>query len=177
MNKILQLGFFLSKTKILFVLIALELIINVLMGFALKDIHIPANETSPVLDMKLYYDYNIVNEYFTTYTPTDRKAYFLMQMIDLFYPLVYGSLILALLFRFYREKKKILLIMPVLAVVFDYFENILLIYTNLHYPAVNKEIIFVASIFTLIKWIFIIFSLIFILKAISSYALQKFLMI
>ena len=137
-------------------LIVLEVLFNMAMGIVLSGINVPENYTAPVLDMRLFNTLETFKEYFSVYTSVDRSKYFFMQIIDMFYPLVYGGLIASVIFKL--SSKYYLVLLPVIAVFFDYIENIFLINANLSYPAINFSWLKFVTIITFVKWVFIYIS-------------------
>ncbi len=154
---IFSLSEFISKAKNLIVLILLEILINILMFYILKDINKPHNYNPVVLDMNFSYSYLDVKNYFTAYTELDRIKYLYMEIVDMFYPIVYSFLLLGLLYKLF--KNKLIIIVPLVAALFDYIENIFLLYYNLYFPDILAETVRISSIFTSLKWLFILLSL------------------
>jgi len=95
-----------------------------------------------------------------------RRMYLIQRFtFDLFWPIVYGMFCLSLIgfavMRFERLMKyKYLVYVPVIAVIMDYVENILVSVVFLMYPAESRMIAILASVSTSIKWIYVSLSMI-----------------
>ncbi|MCH4890708.1 hypothetical protein EZV73_24220 [Acidaminobacter sp. JC074] len=74
--------------------------------------------------------------------------------MDVLWPLVYACTFYMILCLFYRETRlKFLVILPLIGMVFDFLENILMVHQMHFYPSINTSIIAVSSFFTSSKWL------------------------
>jgi len=115
-------------------------------GFGIPDAHI-------------YYTFSQLQEMFRHYGAVGRHMYLQLQWIDLFYPLVYASLLSVLLYRVYRRTRLYALVfLPFVAVIFDYTENILLRISILSFPHLSPVVVSVSGVVTYIKWLVLFFA-------------------
>lgn len=129
-------------------------------NFPLKDCWYPPQHASKVLDE--------IGE-------NGRNIYAITQVtLDFVFPFVYGGLVIILLFALYGRVKYILLI-PVLAVVLDFLENITTAYLAWRYEkGVESPLTWFASSFTAGKSIGIYLSLIFILIGVLLFIRRRY---
>jgi hypothetical protein len=146
-----------SKSKIIVALL-LFLLANLLMHFSpfgsIALAQITGTQSLP--DTLFFYSPNDLFNLLTIYGVQGRIMYLNFQLIDYFYPLVYGYLLMAFLFHnlIYSRFHNWLLI-PILPVLFDYFENILIRIQISSFPNPNNELALLSSSFTTLKWLFI----------------------
>jgi hypothetical protein len=117
-------------------------------------------------DTSLFYRGNSVYERIASYGEDGRSAYIHARWtFDLIFPLAYGFFCLTAaafgLFKLVRPDSKyiFLLLLPLLAVLFDLGENTFVTILMVNYP---KELVFIpfaASASTFIKWIFVSLSM------------------
>jgi hypothetical protein len=87
-----------------------------------------------------------------------RQLYTTLQVLDLIFPLGYGiSMTLALtgiITRLFPEGHSMerTILIPILAMIFDYLENITIATLIASYPNLSPLVVNIASIFTLLKW-------------------------
>ena len=113
---------------------------------------------------------------------TGRNIYLYYQIpADLLYPFFFAAsncLILSwFLNKLRRLETRLWLIcyLPVLGGVFDYSENFSIIGILVNYPAIQDNLIFMANVFTILKSIFVTFSLTAILILVVWWIVSKFL--
>lgn len=115
-------------------------------------------------DMKLLdmmptgYDFEYVNKLFTALGREGRDVYLTVQLpVDIFYPLLFGITYTLILAYFLNKLKKLsspyvfLCLLPILAGVSDYLENIGIITMLNRFPDISRTSVVVTNIFTLIK--------------------------
>jgi len=108
--------------------------------------------------MPLGYDFNYVNELFNTLGEIGRKTYLTTQIpADMIYPLLFGISYCLILGYFLKKLNKLktpysyLCILPIIAGVFDYFENLGIIVMLNNYPDLTPFSISTTSVFTILK--------------------------
>jgi hypothetical protein len=113
-------------------------------------------------DTSFYYSADELYQMASSYGEEGREAYIRARFsFDLVWPLVYGfflSIGISWTFRkaFSRESKLHRAnIVPVLGVLFDYFENLSTSLVMARYPSSTTVIDWLASVFTMLKWIFV----------------------
>jgi hypothetical protein len=113
-------------------------------------------------DTSFFYKPEELFEFAEVYGEAGRQAYIRARFtFDLIYPLVYGSF-LALTLSWFLERGlqpgsrwRVFNLVPVLGVVFDYLENIATSLVMGLYPTRVTAAAFLASGFTLVKWVFV----------------------
>jgi len=112
------------------------------------------------LDMRLYYTFDEVTSYLTALGETGRIFYLYQKIVDSFFPIGYGlGLALSLGYLYRKSEMKnpwsIIILIPILAAIFDYLENLLLTTQIVSFPNLSEVIVSIAAITTLLKWIFL----------------------
>lgn len=115
-------------------------------------------------DMKLLdmmptgYDFEYVNKLFTALGIEGRDVYLTVQLpVDMFYPLLFGISYTLILAYFLNKLKKLsspylfLCLLPILAGVSDYLENIGIITMLNNFPDISRTSVGITNMFTLIK--------------------------
>jgi len=126
-------------------------------------------------DLSFYYSPEDLNKMAEAYGEEGRDAYIKARFtFDFFWPIVYTlSLTSALSLLFlrtiptYSGLRKLNLI-PILAMLFDYLENISTSFVMWRYPEKITGIAAVAPVFTLLKWVFISMAFILLILGVVS---------
>ena len=118
------------------------------------------------LDARFFYSKSDVMLAFEEIGEYGRKKYmFISGYIDMVYPLVYGMLFSLLLLRLTRKlptkKMKWVCYVPLIAVLFDYIENVGVLKMLDSYPMVSESLVNLTSFATSGKWIFVLISILF----------------
>ena len=114
-------------------------------------------------DAKMYYTFEQLQMLFRQYGEQGRAMYLQLQRVDMFYPLVYSTLLGSLLFLVYRKTRlQVAAFVPFVAALFDYAENILLRVSILAFPHMQKPVVQMAAWATFTKW-FLVFLAFFLL--------------
>lgn len=151
-----------SKPKYLAGLIALQILFSIFMFFAVQNIQESTGKT--ILDIQFSYKIEKVTEYFTAYGSEGLITYNKIQLIDMFYPLVYSILLSSILYLLFSHSKTVaIILMPIVAAYFDYLENFLLFISTRTFPDLNPAIIKISSFATSLKWSLIYISVVFII--------------
>tara|TARA_R100000935_G_scaffold42923_1_gene65312 strand:- start:132510 stop:133082 length:573 start_codon:yes stop_codon:yes gene_type:complete len=104
------------------------------------------------------YDWNYVNELFSTLGENGRKTYLTKQIpVDMIYPLLFG-LTYSLLFAYFLKKLNklkspftYLSLLPIIAGIADYLENFGIITMLNNYPELTEATVSVTNTFSVIK--------------------------
>ena len=83
---------------------------------------------------------------------------------DLLYPLIYGVFLYQLMHTF-KQKQTLIIYLPFTAVIFDYLENTLASLLTVFYKSHINFLVYVLQVFSLLKWLFLILSIIYLLIA------------
>ncbi len=115
-----------------------------------------------LLDTTIGYDVDQASAVFAALSGDNAILYYILLCVDTVFPFSYASsaalLMVPLQGALFRPESKLnnLVFLPYIAMAFDYIENMLLFSQFLQYPALNPEVIAVASVFTAMKWIAVI---------------------
>lgn len=156
----------------------LALLFLVFVVFILPAVASPGGESLPVLDLMLWYTPQQAYDAISQYSPQARQAAVLSHLtVDLIYPLVYGLLLSLLLVMVFRRaslrQQPQLPLLPWRAVIADYLENIGLVVMFLLYPSWFPLLSWITTVFTVLKWIQLGFSLLALLIGILLLVLGK----
>lgn len=151
----------LTTLRFFLVFLILTIIVVMAMGNITPQI-LALSGGAPILDIRPGYTFAEVEQLFTVLGEQGRQLYTTLQVLDLIFPLAYGmTLTLALtgvITRLFPEghtmEKAVSL--PILGMIFDYLENITIATLIASYPNLSPLAVSVASIFTQLKWSFII---------------------
>ncbi len=116
---------------------------------------------STILDLYFHYTPDDAYSLIGYYGPEGRKIFLWGLLIDTFFPIVYGLflwmcitfLAIHIHLSFSKATLNILQLLPVLAVVLDYIENIFEVWMTLGYPQSVKSIAPISGWVTTFKWI------------------------
>lgn len=112
-------------------------------------------------DENVYYSYNQLYQLFNQYGASGRAMYLNLQWIDMFYPVVYSLLLGSLMAVLCKSSRFAwMILLPLLAAVFDLTENILLRSIVQSFPVMNSSLVQVASMATFMKWVMLLLTLI-----------------
>jgi uncharacterized membrane protein len=115
-------------------------------------------------DTRMFYTFQELEKTWAAFGPAGRHMYLQLQQVDMFYPLVYSTLLAGLMFLVYRNTRlRYTVFLPFTAALFDYAENILLRISVLSYPHLQKWIARTAGVVTFVKWFLIFLSVFFLL--------------
>jgi hypothetical protein len=114
------------------------------------------------LDARFWYSPTDASDFLCGIGPDGRRIYAVTELtLDILFPLVYGSLFAALIIQVYApERGKFLLLVPLLAAVFDVLENITTAYLAWQYDGRTSPIARGAAVFTATKSALLLLSLI-----------------
>jgi len=112
-------------------------------------------------DINLYQTVDNLSETLDAYGPQGRVFYLRYQFRDFIYPLVYGLLLMGLLYRMIKPRTiNFWIFLPWIAVGFDFIENYMLRVIVYDYPEIYSSKVAMASLATSLKWFFILFSIV-----------------
>ncbi len=144
--------------KKLFLFFALFLLFQIAFSFMLNRMEKAAG-TRNIPDTRLYYQPRQIQEFFQQLGTEGRLWYRRTLYLDLIYPLVYGSLLATVLQLLLTRPgvpgwARRLLLLPFLAVLFDYLENGLELYMLGHFPEeISLPARLAGSLVTPAKWL------------------------
>ena len=166
--------------KRIYLLLSLFILVNLAFKFgpwsisALEEVSGGAS----IPDLMPGYDLAQLKALFAAYGPEGIAIYKKIQILDFIYPLIYGALMLGLMVRIRipRQFRSIAYMNPVLAVIFDYAENLMLRKLVNHYPFLTpdfRKTAEISSLLTNAKWTLIAISIITIVVFGIRYILQE----
>ncbi len=129
-------------------------------------------------DLSITHSQESLSEMFTKWGPQCRLYYIRYQYRDFIYPIIYSVLMTGILIRLIQPvSPNIWVIIPSLAMIFDFAENYFLRVLVYDFPNFIPEYISYASLFSTLKWGSILFSFILIIIALinrrKKYAAQN----
>ncbi len=111
-------------------------------------------------DIHLYQTLDNLSDTLTAYGAQGRIYYLRYQYRDFIYPLIYGLLLMGLIYRMIKPRSiNFWVFLPWFAVFFDFSENYFLREIFYSYPEIDSATVSLASTATFLKWLFIFFSL------------------
>ncbi len=117
-------------------------------------------------DLSLYQSVDNLNSMLLDYGSQGRLYYLKYQFRDFIYPLVYGLLLMGILYRLIKPVSfNVWIYVPWIAVAFDFMENYFLRVCFYDYPNLVNKTVNLASIATSLKWTFVLFSFVLIIIA------------
>ena len=169
----LKLNLLATKRNIL-ILLAIWIVIQVILISA--DNFIKAESSGQgVLDLAFGFSAETAySEHLDKYSEAARSLYLKVECLDLLYPICYGLLFSCLIsLGFSNTKWHSLNLLPIITIFFDYLENIGIFSMLLSYP---EKLVFMAtwaSVFSAIKWIFVVCTILAILASLAKIAITK----
>ena len=132
-------------------------------------------------DLMFGYTYNDIMTTFESLGSDGLNAWLLAHTWDALFPIGYT---LALVFGMTMlmrntfpdsERERGIVLIPIIAAIADYIENILIASQAISYPIVSEQIIAIASVVTVMKWLllYITFAIVFVLLLIFIFKLIK----
>jgi len=117
------------------------------------------------LDGRFSYTKAEVDKVFNDMGIEGRKVnQFVSGVVDMIYPLVYGLLFFLVLTKltnsFSNHKIKLVCLVPMIAILFDYLENFGVLIMLNEYPEITKNQVTINSILTSTKWGFVLIAFI-----------------
>jgi hypothetical protein len=108
-----------------------------------------------VLDVRSFYTPSDVQQLMQALGPQGRNLYAITEVtLDLLFPFVYGGLLALLLVRLYDcRTARSLVVIPVIAIVFDLLENLSAFTLSLTYSGQPSPLAWAGAAFTLIKYV------------------------
>ena len=109
----------------------------------------------PILDTHIYYTATEAYEVIGSYEAYHRQRYvFGTLLLDFIYPVIYCLMLSVALYRIVHKVE--LALLPLLILPIDYLENISLILMVSKLPERNEMLASIVGVFTLIKWLMVI---------------------
>ncbi len=116
---------------------------------------------SIIPDLYLFHSNDNLLETFSAWGKQGRLYYIRYQFRDFIYPIIYATLLSGVLIRLIRPKSfNIWVMVPLLAMIFDFCENFFLRVLVYDFPNLISNDILFASIFSSLKWFTVLFSVI-----------------
>ncbi len=158
-----------SKKTVLLSLFALELLFmyafHGLFSFSVEKLqHLSGGYGIP--DALFYYRFDTLQTLFSHYGEAGKKVYLQLQVIDMIYPLIYSTLLAGLLYlQFSKSRLTWVIIIPHIAALFDYAENLSLRFNLIRFPSLDPAVADASGIFTCLKWSLVYLSILLLLIA------------
>ena len=105
-----------------------------------------------ILDFDRGYSRERVIEVFSSYGDTGMALYARIQALDLVNPAIYSLLFASLTFLLWRNRKAVwVVIIPLVAGLLDYIENLTLYLLAQSYPTISADLVSISSTLSIIK--------------------------
>ncbi|MDT0552139.1 hypothetical protein [Urechidicola vernalis] len=147
-----------SGKKVLGLFIVTNLVYTFMLTVTIPKTMAFSNEMKLLDMMPTGYDLNYVSELFTSLGENGRLTYLTNQIpVDMIYPLLFGLSYCLLLGYFLKKLNKLyspyiyLCIIPVIAGIADYLENIGIITLLKNYPELKETVVYSTNLFSVIK--------------------------
>jgi hypothetical protein len=146
------------------VLFLLAILVLCLLGFQWRSEQFNLDANHKLLDARFWYSPTDVRDFFgylnTKLGKKGLNIFALTQVtLDFIFPIAYGIFFATLITLLYSEEvKRKLIIIPLLATIFDLGENFILAYLAYKYADSVSALARLAGIFTLLKWLMTISS-------------------
>ncbi len=154
-----------SKVQNLIILLIVTITMTLVMGYFSQQF-LTLSGGLPIPDTRLGYTFTEIQDLFSTVGQEGLLVYRNLQILDMFYPLAYSLAFVAGIMIAIRscperfQKIRMAGLVPIVAAVFDYIENILIATQAQSYPILDETVISIASAFTMMKWLTLLISLI-----------------
>ena len=146
-----------ANRKSALILFGLVIIINVLLALSMSG-----NPDLKPLDLHLTYYAEKAYDLIGAYSESERKTYILVELtLDVIYPIVYALLFSFLLFMLHKDIQ--IAKFPFVITILDFIENGGIVTLLVNYPNVLTGVANFTGIFTTLKWLVLILTLILIL--------------
>jgi len=174
MNKLARL----AKAKVLIALFLVAIPFNIFFRYREKTLKDFSKECTPTLDSNTSYKSKDAYELFGK-LDGGRELYAWTEItVDIIFPIIYSfflSLLIIYIFQrcFTRKSLQYLALLPFIAMLFDYGENVLIAFMLFKYPAEYLGLASIASLFTKMKWSFLLISFLAILVGLACLMIQS----
>ena len=138
-----------------FILLGIVIVIEIVFFFLMNKIT-SINPDVIIFDLRLFYSPTVFYNNIQIYNAEIEMYLMIFRIIDVIFPVAYSLLLIQLLKNLGSSHK----ILPLIALVFDLLENILLSYKIFHHSYSGDFIVYLINTFTITKFIAIIFSII-----------------
>lgn len=147
-----------SGKKVLWLFILTNLVYTLMLTITIPKTLEFANGMKLLDMMPMGYDLNYVSELFASLGANGRSTYLTNQLpVDMIYPLLFGLTYCLLMGYFLKKLNKLnspytyLCLLPIIAGIADYLENIGIITMLKSYPELNGTVVNTTNIFSVIK--------------------------
>lgn len=120
----------------------------------------------PILDLRLHYSFSEVENFFSVLGDSGKNLYFINQVIDMGFVVVYGLaytlLLIYLIKKVFGQKSWLQRIKfaPLLLALIDILENLSIFNMIFNYPKISSTIVFISGMLTFVKHVLTILILI-----------------
>jgi hypothetical protein len=157
------------------ILFLLAIMVLCVLGFNWRSEQLILDASHKLLDARFWYSPTDVRNFFEYINPKldgrGLKIFALTQVtIDFIFPIAYGTFFVTLITLLYsKEVSEKLIIIPLLATIFDLGENFILAYLAANYVGkISSPLAQLAGIFTSLKWIMTVGSVLLLLAGLAG---------
>jgi hypothetical protein len=146
-----------NSVKKMALLVFSFVILEVIFSFVLIPQFSDITGGGEILDMKLFYNYQQAQSTIESYGPQGIKFYTYIQLVDLLFPLAYSLMFSLLLSRLITiveisGKIKMVILIPFIAALADYFENLGIFIMLRQHPGDYYLTAKITSVLTIVKF-------------------------
>ena len=173
-NKLAQM----ANGKVLIVLLIAGLLFFLIFRYRNNTLKTYSGVKNPTLDSNVCYDSKDAYVLFPKLTEQGRKFYAWTEItVDLIFPIIYAAFLSLLIIYLFQKcsintSEQFVVLLPFIAMLFDYGENVLIAIMLFSYPKEHPALASVASVFTKLKWSFVSVSSVAILYGLACLAIK-----
>ena len=148
-----------SNARNLAIAIIVCIILLLTMNYLIQVLVYNVYGTADMPDTSLMYGYEDIQYFFDTLGTDGLQVWSMVHLLDILFPLAYSFAFLigiAMELKIvYPQKRELrfLFVVPLIAAIADYLENLLIASQIASYPSLSPAIITIASLATMTKWI------------------------
>ena len=146
-----------ARWRNVLILLGIVIVINILLGLSLSG-----NSNLKPLDLQFSYSAEQAYAMISAYNEQERGLYILIEVtLDVVYPMIYSLCLSFSLFLLFGNAK--LSKVPLFLVVLELFENAGIVILLVNYPHEHPTLVGITSVFTSMKWLLAVSSLLLVL--------------
>ena len=127
-----------------------------------------------ILDFDRGYSIERVNEVFSSYGTNGMALYMRIQFLDLFNPAIYSLFLASIVYLLWQNRQIAWVsIMPLLAGLLDYFENLTLFILARSFPDLSESLVSISSALSIVKNIVLFVAILSLLSGLVLFVLGR----
>ena len=169
-----------SNSRNLAIAIIVCIILLSTMNYLIQVLVYNVYGTADMPDTSLMYGYEDIQHFFDTLGTEGLQVWSMVHLLDILFPIAYSFAFLigiALELKIvYPQKRelRVLFLVPLIAAIADYLENLLIATQIASYPSLSPAIITIASFATIAKWIALGFAFVIVFVLLFVWTVRRF---